>query len=71
MAFDLVNFIEQISFQLPNTLLLETVLHKKRRYGMTEYNQSWFGRSHSKTSFLTKEKIPWCFAQQKRKFWLW
>ena len=35
-------FIEQISFQLPNTLLLATIPHKKRRYGRTEYNQSWF-----------------------------
>ena len=30
------------SFQLPNTLLLATTLHKKRRHGMTEYKQSWF-----------------------------
>ena len=38
------NFMGQISFQLLNTLLLllATVLHKKRRYGRTEYNQSWF-----------------------------
>ena len=32
----------QISFQLPNTLLLATILHKKYRYGITKYNQSWF-----------------------------
>ena len=37
-----LNFMGQISFQLSNTLLLATILHKKRRYGMTEYNQSWF-----------------------------
>ena len=34
--------MEQISFQLPNTPLLVTILHKKRCYGRTEYNQSWF-----------------------------
>ena len=32
----------QKSFQLRNGLLLATILHKKRRYGRTEYNQSWF-----------------------------
>ena len=36
------NLMGQISFQLPNTLLLATILHKKRRYGMAEYNRSWF-----------------------------
>ena len=36
------NFMGQISFQLSNTLLLATIPHKKRRYGVTEYNQSWF-----------------------------
>ena len=36
------NFMGQISFQQPSTLLLENIPHKKRRYGMTEYNQSWF-----------------------------
>ena len=32
----------QISFQLPNTLLLANILHKKHRYWMTEYYQFWF-----------------------------
>ena len=32
----------QISFQLSNTLLLATIPHEKRRYGMIEDNQSWF-----------------------------
>ena len=36
------NFMGQISFQQPSILLLENIPHKKRRYGMTEYNQSWF-----------------------------
>ena len=36
------NFMGQKSFQLSNTLLLATILHNKRRYRMTEYNQSWF-----------------------------
>ena len=36
------NFMGQINFHLPNTLLLVTILHKKRRNGMIEYNQSWF-----------------------------
>ena len=36
------NFMEQISFQLSNTLLLANFPHKKRRYRMTDYNQSWF-----------------------------
>ena len=35
------NFMGQISFQLSNTLMLATIPHKKRRYGVTEYNQSW------------------------------
>ena len=34
------NFMGQIGFQLSNTLMLATVLHKKRRDGVTEYNQS-------------------------------
>ena len=29
-------------YKLPNPQLLVIILHKKRRYGMTEYNQSWF-----------------------------
>ena len=36
------NFIGQIGFQLTTTLLLATIPHKKRRYGMTEYNQYRF-----------------------------
>ena len=31
-----------IFYKLPNPQLLVIILHKKRRYGMTEYNQSWF-----------------------------
>ena len=31
----------QISFQLPNFLLLANTLNKKCRFWMTEYNQSW------------------------------
>ena len=31
-----------IFYKLPNPQLLVIILHKKRRYGMTEYNQAWF-----------------------------
>ena len=31
-----------IFYKLPNPQLLVIILHKKRRYGMTEYNQFWF-----------------------------
>ena len=37
-----LNFMGEISFQLPNTLFLATILHKNRHYERTEYNQSWF-----------------------------
>ena len=35
------SFMGQISFQLPNFLLLANTLNKKCRFWMTEYNQSW------------------------------
>ena len=41
------NFMVQISFQQRNTLLLATVLHKKRCYGRTEYNHSHKNREYS------------------------
>ena len=51
--------MRQISFQLSNTLLLATILHKKRRYETTEYNYSWFENIWIQQYDVLTNEIRW------------